>query len=361
MENFDCELLNAVCSGDKDCSRQMKELFKCKNCESSIHEKYKCHNLQENILTFLNSQLAHPKGVRALDCFCAIKDTTTGCRMKKKLANNFYDCHVTSTPSENQCKNLYQKCAKNGFSSICGQSLLKLMSNCSVPQNGSCNESNCIQSIGDMLFYDFDTAESASFFKCCEFEHKCNGLPWTIYSPKKCLKRSPLYSCTYSYFSCLEDPVCENDIKTVEEKCHEDFLHHNKTYCDKNWYKNGNNSQDVHDCIAATKSLERFYCSCELNKNLPYDEAIRELDECLKYRRLFTLQPCWEQEMRGLSTEIPRLETIQPVSFIIFFTLFGISILICICCCFAKPSLFKKTRRSSLRRRYNRYTQSGTL
>ena len=51
--------------------------------------------------------------------------------MKKKLENNFYDCHVTSTPSDNQCKNLYQKCAENGFSSICGQSLLKLMSNVS--------------------------------------------------------------------------------------------------------------------------------------------------------------------------------------------------------------------------------------
>ena len=49
--------------------------------------------------------------------------------MKKKLVNNFYDCHVTSTPNENQCKNLYQKCSKNGFNSICGQSLLKLMSN----------------------------------------------------------------------------------------------------------------------------------------------------------------------------------------------------------------------------------------
>ena len=70
--------------------------------------------------------------------------------MKKKLANNFYDCHVTSTPSENECKNLYQKCAKNGFSSVCGQSLLKLMSN--VGPNYSLVVATCLhkQALGQV-------------------------------------------------------------------------------------------------------------------------------------------------------------------------------------------------------------------
>ena len=146
MVHFDCEILNSVCNSDKQCSENMRELFKCKNCESSIHEKHKCHSLQESILIYLNAQLSKSKGtqdrsffllpklsvgVRALDCFCSIKETTQGCRLKQKLLNNFYDCHVTSSPNNTDCQQLYFQCSNNAFNSHCGQSLLKLASNVS--------------------------------------------------------------------------------------------------------------------------------------------------------------------------------------------------------------------------------------
>ncbi|CAG5105643.1 Oidioi.mRNA.OKI2018_I69.chr1.g2317.t1.cds [Oikopleura dioica] len=346
MVQFDCEILNSVCSSDQQCSENMKEIFKCKNCESSIHEKHKCHSLQESILIYVNAQLSKSKGVRALDCFCNIKDTTSGCRLKQKLKNNFYDCHLLSTPDDTQCQQLYSTCSENAFNSICGQSLLKLATNCSVPKNGECDKNNCIQSIGDLIFNDFDPKQAALFFKCCEYEHKCSGLPWTIYSPKACLDRSPLYSCTYSYYSCIEDPECAKDIQTIEDKCHEDFLHHNKTTCDRDWHNPA--TKDVEECLLATQRLEHYFCSCELNETLPYEEGIAELDECLKYRRLFTVQPCFEQIIDLPEEKGRHIEDIQPVSWIIFYSLLGISCCIIILCCFAKPPL--RSRRSSFRR-----------
>ena len=104
--------------------------------------------------------------------------------------------------------------------------------------------------------------------------------------------------------------------------------------------------------ILRSRRLEHYFCSCELNESLPYEEAIAELDECLKYRRLFTVQPCYEQINIGLSEERGRIiKEIEPVSWIIFYTLLGISCFILILCCFAKPQL--RSRRSSFRRRYS--------
>ncbi|CAG5102203.1 Oidioi.mRNA.OKI2018_I69.chr1.g189.t1.cds [Oikopleura dioica] len=204
-----------------------------------------------------------------------------------------------------ECMAGFKLCTTNMDAHDCGMPLINISINCGTDEQGNCVNGNgrCIDALANFFFDSVDPAWTKLIFTCCEHENDCYGFPEQVFSPWKCLKKNPFYSCLAVKEECDAIETCKRHMDAImnEDVCpgavHQKILNPERHDCPKILNQN---------CANSLNQVSLWYCSCEnldgyfQQRNMTsitqeQKDAARK--ECMIQKGIFTHNECLEDHI----------------------------------------------------------------